>query len=468
MKISPQLFVFAATLPGSAQGCSRVLQNKFDTIVAGRSMDWGFSFEDILFLNPPGLEMDGGAGDLSVEWTSKYGSITSSIIPFFAGYGDAAKEYGTGIGPGEGCEGLTFEKDGSVDGVNTEGLAVHVLELGEQHGTQYAQPSAADPVNISFMRWSRYVLDNFATVAEAVEGLKTLTTIDERMCNGIVGPDGQTGVHLGAHMAMEDTTGDSAIIEHVDGEMQIYHSRTDALVMTNDPPFVQQKELLAKYDLWGGDIKLPENLPGTVDSRDRFVRLEYYLQYTPEPANYAEAIANIRTLISNTNVPFGAPYGGGIYPTWWTSFVDVTDKIYFFDWLLTPNMVWVDLQEIEWGSVPGILMLKPQDIDLVGNVLCEFTTLDGEDSTLDGCAETSPNLTDEVHCFSDPDRDGVNTIWPVCSGKEEEEFCDGDGDCDGTNFCNCDVGQSFCSTGVNPCVSTASVGHVGLRGVAME
>ena len=49
---------------------------------------------------------------------------------------------------------------------------------------------------------SRYVLDNFATVAEAVEGLKTLTTIDERMCNGIVGPDGQTGVHLGAHMVI--------------------------------------------------------------------------------------------------------------------------------------------------------------------------------------------------------------------------------------------------------------------------
>ncbi len=111
--------------------------------------------------------------------------------------------------------------------------------------------------------------------------------------------------------AIEDATGDSAIIEHVDGEMQIYHSRTDALVMTNDPPFDQQKELLAKYEPWGGDITLPDNLPGTVSSPDRFVRLEYYLQYTPEPANYAEAIANIRSLISNTNVPFGAPYGGG-------------------------------------------------------------------------------------------------------------------------------------------------------------
>lgn len=44
-----------------------------------------------------------------------------------------------------------------------------------------------------------------------------------------------------------------------------------------------------------------------LDSVDRMIRLEYYLQYTPVPANYAEAIANVRSLISNTNVPFGAP-----------------------------------------------------------------------------------------------------------------------------------------------------------------
>ncbi len=79
MKISPNLSVLfvaaAATLPDGTEGCSRVLQNKFDTIVAGRSMDWGFSFEDVLFLNPPGQEMDGGAGDLSVKWTSKYVSL---------------------------------------------------------------------------------------------------------------------------------------------------------------------------------------------------------------------------------------------------------------------------------------------------------------------------------------------------------------------------------------------------------
>ena len=66
-----------------------------------------------------------------------------------------------------------------------------------------------------------------------------------------------------------------------------------------------------RYSPWGGDISLPENLPGGVHSWERFVRLEYFLQYLPEPENYGEAIAYVRSLISNTNVPFGAPYPGG-------------------------------------------------------------------------------------------------------------------------------------------------------------
>ena len=86
MKISPQsiAIVTAAVLLGSnntpVHGCSRVLQNKYDHIISGRSMDWGFSFEDVLFLNPPGQEMDGGAGDMSVKWTSKYVSVWYCVV----------------------------------------------------------------------------------------------------------------------------------------------------------------------------------------------------------------------------------------------------------------------------------------------------------------------------------------------------------------------------------------------------
>ena len=86
MKISPlskSIAIITATILGSntaVHGCSRVLQNKYDHIISGRSMDWGFSFEDVLFLNPPGQEMDGGAGDMSVKWTSKYVSVWYCVV----------------------------------------------------------------------------------------------------------------------------------------------------------------------------------------------------------------------------------------------------------------------------------------------------------------------------------------------------------------------------------------------------
>ena len=77
----------------------------------------------------------------------------------------------------------------------------------------------------------------------------------------------------------------------------------------------KQMNLLKKYQPWGGDIVLPKNLPGSVASEDRFVRLKYYLQYTPEPTTEAMAVAIVKSLIASTNVPFGAPYQGGVYPT---------------------------------------------------------------------------------------------------------------------------------------------------------
>ena len=95
------------------EGCSRVFQNKYDTMVSARSMDWDHSFNDILLINPRGLEMDGGDDVNPATWTSKYGSVTSSII----GYKDEIPD----------CTDMIFFEDMSTDGVNEKGLGAHVL-----------------------------------------------------------------------------------------------------------------------------------------------------------------------------------------------------------------------------------------------------------------------------------------------------------------------------------------------------
>lgn len=368
------LFGTTTTITTTVEACSRVFQNKYDTMVSGRSMDWAHSFDDILQINPRGAGMTGGQNmDNPATWTSKYGSVTSSIVPYFYNISSQCQES------------FEYYQDGSADGINEKGLAAHVLYLGEEDGTVYAEPSnSTDLPNIQYMRWVRYVLDNFATVEEAVQGMKSVNTVRGYFCPGYVEKDDE-GRELGAHMAIEDKTGDSAIFEHVGGELQVYHSKQDALVMTNEPPFNEHQEILSQYEPWGGNIALPENLPGSVGSSDRYVRLEYYLMHTPEPQTHAEAIANVISMISSTNVPFGAPYMGGVYPTWWESAADVTNNEYYFNWLTTPNVIWLELDDVDFDNLDSdtYYKLEPQNPDFVGNVMCDMTDDDG--NVMPGC-----------------------------------------------------------------------------------
>jgi len=52
-------------------------------------------------------------------------------------------------------------------------------------------------------------------------------------------------------------------------------------------------------------------------------------------------------------------------------------------------MIWIDLNEIPWDSLPGTLKLLPQDESLEGNGLCSFVTLDDENPNLEGCEATA-------------------------------------------------------------------------------
>ena len=58
----------------------------------------------------------------------------------------------------EACQALDYVKDGSMDGINEMGLAVHALELGESDGTKYDEPSTTEAVNISYMRWYERII----------------------------------------------------------------------------------------------------------------------------------------------------------------------------------------------------------------------------------------------------------------------------------------------------------------------
>ena len=128
------------------------------------------------------------------------------------------------------------------------------------------------------------------------------------------------GQELGCHLALEDASGDSAIVEPDGGRLRIHRS-SEYQVVANDPPFAEQRANLCRYRPFGGD----QPVPGGIESIDRFARPSYFLHYLPEPRDAAEAVAGVVSIAGTVSCPPGAPYEDfGVYPTWWVSAIDLT------------------------------------------------------------------------------------------------------------------------------------------------
>lgn len=109
----------------AAEACTRfVYMGGNNQVITARSMDWKLDIGTNLW-----VFRSGEAGPNSIQWTSKYGSVIAS------GYDIS-----------------------TTDGMNDAGLVANVLWHGKTPG-------------LSLAAWAQYVLDNFATVQEAVDTL---------------------------------------------------------------------------------------------------------------------------------------------------------------------------------------------------------------------------------------------------------------------------------------------------------
>ena len=210
------------------------------------------------------------------------------------------------------------------------------------------------PGAVPNLLWAQWVLDHCATVAEAVGALRDLPVSSVPV----------RGQELGCHLALEDASGDSAIVEPAGDRPQVHHGR-QYRVMANDPPFAEQLANLRQYRPFGGD----RPVPGGIESADRFVRASYFLHYLPEPRDIAEAVAGVVNIAGTVSCPPGAPYEeSGVYPTWWTSAVDLTNLTYYFWSHTSPSLIWADLARIDLRPGAPVRALDPRGTDLAGDV----------------------------------------------------------------------------------------------------
>lgn len=317
-RIRPQIAALllgasAIAAASSAWACTRlVFLGDNGQVMTARSMDWKSDIVSNLWVLPRGMQRTGQTGDNTLRWTSKYGSVITS------GYDIS-----------------------TTDGVNEAGLAANLLWLVE---SQYPEFGAKSKPGLTIAAWAQYVLDNFATVQEAVDALKQqpFTIVSD----SVPGENRLTTLHL----SISDASGDSAIVEYIDGKQVIHHSR-NYQVMTNSPVFEQQLALNSYWQQIGGTTMLP----GTNRAADRFARASFYVNAIPKDQTPNKTLASVFSVIRNVSVPYGISTPGqpNISSTRWRTVFDHQRKLYFFESALTPNTFWVDLKALDFSPQSG-------------------------------------------------------------------------------------------------------------------
>jgi choloylglycine hydrolase len=287
-----------------------------NTVITGRNMDWKEDLASNLYVFPAGMKRDGVSGPKSIAWTSKYGSVV------VAGY-----------------------EAGTTDGMNEKGLVANILYLAE---SEYTAPDPSRPF-LSISAWAQFVLDKYATVAEAVDALRAEPF-------NILAPTLPNGAPAALHLSISDPTGDSAIFEYVGGKLVIHHSK-NYTVMTNSPVYEQQLALDAYWKGIGGLTFLP----GTNRAADRFVRTSFllnaiprkldknYIAGVPQQSYAYQAVAGVLSVQRAVSVPLGisTPNEPNISSTIWRTVSDQKNLIYYFDSATRPNTFWIALAKAD-------------------------------------------------------------------------------------------------------------------------
>ena len=284
-----------------------------------------------LWIFPRGMERYGVVGKNPVRWRSKYGSVVTSAYDI--------------------C---------TTDGMNEKGLCANLLWQSESVYPKW--DGVVDAISIAV--WAQYMLDNFATVDEAVEAMNggEFVVISDLM------PNGSSPATL--HLSISDVTGDSAIFEYVDGNLQIYYGR-DYVVATNLPLYELQLALNAYWKPIGGEIFLP----GANRATDRFVRASFYVNALPKTIDIEQAVAGVFSVIRNVSVPIGISRSdaSSVASTRWRTVADQKNRVYYFDSVMRPSVFWVEFDDVDFTEGGRVRSLNPNDVEpYAGNVAAEF------------------------------------------------------------------------------------------------
>lgn len=288
------LFILLAMNTQFTVACTTVFWNQGQQPkVVGRSMDFYESDQPNILVFPRGIARTNTINNNSLQWKSKYGNVVVTA----------------------------YETNAVSDGMNEQGLSAHLLY---SHQAQYEARDNNRPA-LSSALWAQYVLDNFKTVKEVLAASKKMQIVGVKL----------HGKQWPSQLAIEDASGDAAVIEFRNGEMKVYHGPQYRVIsdQSNDPV---QTENIKNYQLVNKKL-MENNMTAMMD----------VLSTMRHSKTHGE---------KNT------------WSTRWVTASDLSNKTYYFNAANATHPIWLNLQKLNFAEGSPILTIDPADKTLQGDV----------------------------------------------------------------------------------------------------
>ncbi|MDF1761123.1 MAG: choloylglycine hydrolase family protein [Coxiellaceae bacterium] len=358
-KLIPLISLTASMAFSCAQACTFITIKAQDgSVMAARTMEFGPNLQSLVKTSPRGREFSNTTpdGKKSMSWKSKYGYVYMNY----------------------------FGLDHSVDGMNEQGLTVSSLYL-PGYAKYPPQPLSGLDHAIPYMQAIDWILGSFKTVAEAKAALENVTVFSQPMT---IPGHGQVVFPL--HDIVTDATGQSIVIEWVNGKQHIYDNPLG--ILTNAPTFDWQTTNLKNYANLSPYSPKPMTidgyeysstgqgsgmvgLPGDTTPPSRFVKMAFLTKTALPVADASNAMVLAQHIIENVYIPKGLVRGtqdqgvSSVEITQWTVFKDLTNHVLYFNSYGYPQLRSINLDKLNLTegapqlSIP-IASATPQAVDI--------------------------------------------------------------------------------------------------------
>ena len=324
--------------------------DKDNSVVVGRSMEFGEDLGSQILVGGRGTKKHGGAPDLplgGLSWTAKYGYVGLNVAGLHM--------------PHLIC-----------DDMNEKGLSIGALWL--PGFTEYSPAVSNNAQALDVTHFTNWVLGNFATVAEVKTGLTGV-----QIWGGPL-----TRAKIPLHFSIHDASGQSAVLEFLTGDTQGQWQPNPVGVLTNAPPFAWQLTNISNYvglssvdaqpiTIGGNSYNPPghgsgmRGVPGDSTPPSRFVRILFQKQFATQPADNTDAINQAVHLLNTVDIPLGTsaaqqeqnPSKGNDDYTQWVVVKALTARTFSYRTAANPTLMQISFAELDLDNPCEKAFLMP-------------------------------------------------------------------------------------------------------------